>query len=162
MRSEYSKASYPEEEKGSFVCRIKAGDAQAKEEYIKGNLRLVLSVIKRFGASGENPDDLFQIGCIGLIKAINNFNTELDVKFSTYAVPMIIGEIRRYMRDNNSIRVSRSLRDTAYKAIYARENYMKQHLKEPFVRRLLQEFQGRYRLCTGCDPGAYEPSGAGV
>ena len=128
-----------EEEKEALFVRIKAGDAQAKEEYIKGNLRLVLSVIKRFGASGENPDDLFQIGCIGLIKAINNFNTELDVKFSTYAVPMIIGEIRRYMRDNNSIRVSRSLRDTAYKAIYARENYMKQHLKEPTVQEIASE-----------------------
>ena len=119
-----------EEEKEALFVRIKAGDAQAKEEYIKGNLRLVLSVIKRFGASG---------GCIGLIKAINNFNTELDVKFSTYAVPMIIGEIRRYMRDNNSIRVSRSLRDTAYKAIYARENYMKQHLKEPTVQEIASE-----------------------
>jgi len=119
-----------EEEKEALFARIKAGDAEAKEEYIKGNLRLVLSVIKRFGGSNENPDDLFQIGCIGLIKAINNFNTELDVKFSTYAVPMIIGEIRRYMRDNNSIRVSRSLRDTAYKAIYAKENYIKQNLKE--------------------------------
>lgn len=128
-----------EEEKEALFVRIKAGDAQAKEEYIKGNLRLVLSVIKRFGTSGENPDDLFQIGCIGLIKAINNFNTELDVKFSTYAVPMIIGEIRRYMRDNNSIRVSRSLRDTAYKAIYARENYMKQHLKEPTVQEIASE-----------------------
>ena len=128
-----------EKEKEALFVRIKAGDAQAKEEYIKGNLRLVLSVIKRFGASGENPDDLFQIGCIGLIKAINNFNTELDVKFSTYAVPMIIGEIRRYMRDNNSIRVSRSLRDTAYKAIYARENYMKQHLKEPTVQEIASE-----------------------
>ena len=128
-----------EEEKEALFVRIKAGDAQAKEEYIKGNLRLVLSVIKRFVASGENPDDLFQIGCIGLIKAINNFNTELDVKFSTYAVPMIIGEIRRYMRDNNSIRVSRSLRDTAYKAIYARENYMKQHLKEPTVQEIASE-----------------------
>ena len=105
-----------EEEKEALFVRIKAGDEKAKEEYIKGNLRLVLSVIKRFGASSENPDDLFQIGCIGLIKAINNFNTELDVKFSTYAVPMIIGEVKRYLRDNNSIRVSRSLRDTAYKA----------------------------------------------
>ena len=103
-----------EQEKEALFARIKAGDEKAKEEYIKGNLRLVLSVIKRFGNSNENPDDLFQIGCIGLIKAINNFNTELDVKFSTYAVPMIIGEIRRYMRDNNSIRVSRSLRDTVY------------------------------------------------
>ena len=91
-----------EKEKEELFARIKKGDEQAKEEYIKGNLRLVLSVIKRFGASNENPDDLFQIGCIGLIKAVNNFNTELDVKFSTYAVPMIIGEIRRYMRDNNS------------------------------------------------------------
>ena len=122
-----------ETEKEALFIRIKAGDQAAKEEYIKGNLRLVLSVIKRFGASNENPDDLFQIGCIGLIKAINNFNTELDVKFSTYAVPMIIGEIRRYMRDNNSIRVSRSLRDTAYKAIYAKENYVKKHLKENVI-----------------------------
>lgn len=128
-----------ETEKEALFIRIKAGDQAAKEEYIKGNLRLVLSVIKRFGASNENPDDLFQIGCIGLIKAINNFNTELDVKFSTYAVPMIIGEIRRYMRDNNSIRVSRSLRDTAYKAIYAKENYVKKHLKEPTVEEISEE-----------------------
>ena len=128
-----------EKEKEALFVRIKAGDQEAKEEYIKGNLRLVLSVIRRFGASGENPDDLFQIGCIGLIKAINNFNTELEVKFSTYAVPMIIGEIRRYLRDNNSIRVSRSLRDIAYKAIYTRENYMKQHLKEPTVTEIAQE-----------------------
>ena len=128
-----------EEEKEALIARIKAGDTEAKEEYIKGNLRLVLSVIKRFGGSNENPDDLFQIGCIGLIKAINNFNTELDVKFSTYAVPMIIGEIRRYMRDNNSIRVSRSLRDTAYKAIYAKENYVKRNLKEPTVQEIAEE-----------------------
>jgi len=128
-----------EAEKEALFVRIKSGDQEAKEEYIKGNLRLVLSVIKRFSSSNENPDDLFQIGCIGLIKAINNFNTELDVKFSTYAVPMIIGEIRRYMRDNNSIRVSRSLRDTAYKAIYARENYMKQNLKEPTVDEISEE-----------------------
>lgn len=128
-----------EEEKEALFERIKEGDQEAKEEYIKGNLRLVLSVIKRFGASGENPDDLFQIGCIGLIKAVNNFNTELDVKFSTYAVPMIIGEIRRYMRDNNSIRVSRSLRDTAYKAIYAKESFVRQHLKEPTVQEIADE-----------------------
>ena len=128
-----------EEEKEALFVRIKEGDREAKEEYIKGNLRLVLSVIRRFGASGENPDDLFQIGCIGLIKAVNNFNTELEVKFSTYAVPMIIGEIRRYLRDNNSIRVSRSLRDIAYKAIYTRENYMKQHLKEPTITEIAQE-----------------------
>lgn len=128
-----------EEEKEALFVRIKAGDEKAKETYIKGNLRLVLSVIKRFGASNENPDDLFQIGCIGLIKAINNFNTELDVKFSTYAVPMIVGEIRRYMRDNNSIRVSRSLRDTAYKAIYAKENYVKRYLKEPTIQEIASE-----------------------
>ena len=128
-----------EEVKEALFVRIKAGDEEAKEEYIKGNLRLVLSVIKRFSNSNENPDDLFQIGCIGLIKAINNFNTELNVKFSTYAVPMIIGEIRRYMRDNNSIRVSRSLRDTAYKAIYAKEGYMKTHLKEPTIQEIASE-----------------------
>ena len=128
-----------EKQKEALFVRIKEGDEEAKEEYIKGNLRLVLSVIKRFSNSNENPDDLFQIGCIGLIKAVNNFNTDLDVKFSTYAVPMIIGEIRRYMRDNNSIRVSRSLRDMAYKAIYARENYMKTKLKEPTVQEIAEE-----------------------
>ena len=128
-----------DEEKDALFARIKEGDETAKEEYIKGNLRLVLSVIKRFGSTNENPDDLFQIGCIGLIKAINNFNPELEVKFSTYAVPMIIGEIRRYMRDNNSIRVSRSLRDTAYKAIYAKENYMKRNMKEPTVQEIADE-----------------------
>lgn len=128
-----------EEEKKTLFERIKKGDQEAKEEYIKGNLRLVLSVIKRFGNSNENVDDLFQIGCVGLIKAINNFNTELDVKFSTYAVPMIIGEIRRYMRDNSSIRVSRSLRDTAYKAIYAKENYLKKNLREPTIQEIAEE-----------------------
>ena len=128
-----------DKEKEALFARIKEGDESAKEEYIKGNLRLVLSVIKRFSNSNENPDDLFQIGCIGLIKAINNFNTELDVKFSPYAVPMIIGEIRRYMRDNNTIRVSRSLRDTAYKAIYAKENYVKRNLKEPTVQEIAEE-----------------------
>lgn len=128
-----------EEEKEELLDRIKEGDEEAKDRYIKGNLRLVLSVIKRFSASNENPDDLFQIGCIGLIKAVNNFNTELNVKFSTYAVPMIIGEIRRYMRDNNSIRVSRSLRDTAYKAIYARETLMKKNLKEPTIMEIAEE-----------------------
>lgn len=127
------------EEKAELFRRIKNGDEQARELYIKGNLRLVLSVIRRFQNSSENADDLFQIGCIGLIKAIDNFDTTLQVKFSTYAVPMIIGEIRRYLRDNNSIRVSRSLRDIAYKAIYTRENYMKQHLKEPTVTEIAQE-----------------------
>ena len=127
------------EEKEELFSRIKEGDEQARELYIKGNLRLVLSVIRRFQNSSENADDLFQIGCIGLIKAIDNFDTTLQVKFSTYAVPMIIGEIRRYLRDNNSIRVSRSLRDIAYKAIYTRETDMKQYLKEPTVTEIAQE-----------------------
>lgn len=122
-----------EEEKEALLLRIKSGDAAAKEEYIRGNLRLVLSVIKRFSNTNENPDDLFQVGCIGLMKAIDNFDLSQGVKFSTYAVPMIIGEIRRYLRDNNSIRVSRSLRDTAYKAIYAREAFIKQNNREPSV-----------------------------
>lgn len=127
------------EEKETLFEKIRAGDTEARERYIKGNLRLVLSVIKRFSGSNENADDLFQIGCIGLIKAIDNFDTGLNVKFSTYAVPMIIGEIRRYLRDNNSIRVSRSLRDTAYKAIYARENYVKKNLKEPTINEIAEE-----------------------
>ena len=127
------------EEKEFLFERIKAGDENARELYIKGNLRLVLSVIKRFSASNENVDDVFQIGCIGLMTAIDNFDTTLQVKFSTYAVPMIIGEIRRYLRDNNAIRVSRSLRDTAYKAIYARENYTKKHLKEPTINEIAEE-----------------------
>lgn len=127
------------EEKEALFARIKEGDKEARELYIKGNLRLVLSVIKRFSSSNENMDDLFQIGCIGLMKAIDNFDDTLQVKFSTYAVPMIIGEIRRYLRDNNSIRVSRSLRDTAYKAIYAKEGYMKKHLKEPTINEIAEE-----------------------
>ncbi len=127
------------EEKDALFVRIKEGDHKARELYIKGNLRLVLSVIKRFSSSNENADDLFQIGCVGLIKAIDNFDTTLNVKFSTYAVPMIIGEIRRYLRDNNSIRVSRSLRDIAYKAIYAKENYVKQNLKEPTINEIAEE-----------------------
>ena len=128
-----------EEEKEALFARIKAGDAEAKEEYIKGNLRLVLSVIQRFAGSQENIDDLFQIGCIGLIKAIDNFDITQNVKFSTYAVPMILGEVRRYLRDNNSIRVSRSLRDTAYKALYAREQLTRLHSKEPSLMEISQE-----------------------
>lgn len=127
------------EEKETLFQKIKEGDEQARERYIKGNLRLVLSVIKRFQSSNENADDLFQIGCIGLMKAIDNFDTTLGVKFSTYAVPMIIGEIRRYLRDNNSIRVSRSLRDIAYKAIYAKESYVREHLQEPTIAEIAKE-----------------------
>ena len=126
-------------EKEELLRKIQKGDAEARDAYIKGNLRLVLSVIKRFSASAEQADDLFQIGCIGLMKAIDNFDLSLGVQFSTYAVPMIVGEIRRYLRDNNSIRVSRSLRDTAYKAIYARENYVKTNLKEPTIMEIAKE-----------------------
>ena len=128
-----------QEEKDELFRRIKQGDTEAREQYIKGNLRLVLSVIRRFQNSNENPDDLFQIGCIGLMKAVDNFDDTLMVKFSTYAVPMIIGEIRRYLRDYNSIRVSRSLRDIAYKAIYAKENYIRQNLKEPAMEEIAEE-----------------------
>ncbi len=127
------------EEKEALFKRILAGDKQAREDYIKGNLRLVLSVIQRFSGNNENIDDLFQIGCIGLIKAIDNFDITQNVKFSTYAVPMILGEVRRYLRDNNAIRVSRSLRDTAYKAIYARESLMKKNLKEPTIMEIADE-----------------------
>lgn len=126
-------------EKESLFKRIEAGDLSARETYIEGNLRLVLSVIKRFSSSNENVDDLFQIGCIGLIKAIDNFDSSLQVKFSTYAVPMIIGEIRRFLRDNSSMRVSRSLKDTAYKAIYARETLTRQNAKEPTLEEIAKE-----------------------
>ena len=112
------------DEKVALFEKIKQGDQAARETFIGGNLRLVLSVIQRFNNRGENLDDLFQIGCIGLIKAIDNFDTSHNVKFSTYAVPMIIGEIRRYLRDNNQIRVSRSMRDIAYKTLKAKEEYI--------------------------------------
>lgn len=121
------------EETRALLLRAKEGDQQAREELISGNLRLVLSVIQRFSNRGENADDLFQVGCIGLMKAIDNFNTDLDVKFSTYGVPMIIGEIRRYLRDNSTMRVSRAMRDTAYKVLQAKEAYIAQHQKEPTV-----------------------------
>jgi len=129
-----------QQEKEALFVRIKDGDSEAREEFIKGNLRLVLSVIKRFSSSNENVDDLFQIGCIGLMKAIDNFDITLNVKFSTYAVPMIMGEIRRFLRDNsNSIRVSRSIKDTAYKAIYTKEAMMKKNLREPTVAEIAKE-----------------------
>lgn len=126
-------------DKEALFAKIREGDTAARETYIEGNLRLVLSVIKRFSGSAENVDDLFQIGCIGLIKAIDNFDSTLGVKFSTYAVPMIIGEIRRFLRDNNSIRVSRSLKDTAYKAIYARDTLTRKNLKEPTMEEIAAE-----------------------
>lgn len=121
-----------EEAKALFI-RARQGDEQARQALIQGNLRLVLSVIKKFDGRSENPDDLFQVGCIGLIKGIDNFNIEMDVFPSTYLVPMIVGEIRRYLRDNSAIRVSRSTRDTAYKILQAKEAYLLQHQKEPTV-----------------------------
>ncbi len=121
--------------------RMQKGDLDAREELVNGNLRLVLSVIKRFNHRGENVDDLFQVGCIGLMKSIDNFDLSHNVKFSTYAVPMIIGEIRRYLRDNNPIRVSRSLRDIAYKALQIRENLIGKNNSEPTTREIAQEME---------------------
>lgn len=126
-------------EKEELLKKIKQGDANAREQFIKGNLRLVLSIVQRFNQSNENIDDLFQIGCIGMIKAIDNFDLSQNVQFSTYAVPMILGEIKRYLRDNNSIRVSRSMRDTAYKAIYTKEKLTKSKQKEPTINEIASE-----------------------
>ena len=122
-----------EKEKEELLKRYKEGDLSARDELVNGNLRLVLSVVQRFTGRGENMDDLFQVGCIGLIKSIDNFDTSQMVKFSTYAVPMIIGEIRRHLRDNNPIRVSRSIKDTAYKAMKAKEEYINKYQKEPRI-----------------------------
>ena len=131
-----------EDEKRALFARMNAGDKSAREEFIRGNLRLVLSVIQRFSGNNiESSDDLFQVGCIGLIKALDNFDQTLDVKFSTYAVPMIIGECRRYMRDNNTIHVSRSLRDIAYKAIYTRDILTKKNDREPTVDEIAKELE---------------------
>ena len=127
------------EEKEELFVKIKAGDEQARETFINGNLRLVLSVIQRFYGRGESADDLFQVGCVGLIKAIENVDLTQNVQFSTYAVPMIIGEVKRYLRDNNSIRVSRSVRDLAYKAIQFKERYTKEHGKEPNIEEIAKE-----------------------
>ena len=121
------------EEKEALFVKIQEGDAEARKTFIEGNLRLVLSVIQRFSNRGENPDDLFQVGCIGLLKAIDNFDITKEVELSTYAVPMIIGEIRRYLRDNAAIRVSRSLRDLAYKALGVKEKFMRENDREPTV-----------------------------
>ena len=128
-----------ETEKEELFKKIKAGDMEARDRYIRGNLRLVLSVIRRFSGHNENVDDLFQIGCIGLMKSIDNFDPTMGVKFSTYAVPMIIGEVRRYLRDNSSYRVPRSLRDTAYKAIHAKEILSKKLLHEPTLEEISTE-----------------------
>ena len=126
-----------------LLRRTKEGDMAAREKLIAGNLRLVLSVIQRFDRRGENVDDLFQVGCIGLIKAIDNFNIDLDVRFSTYGVPMIVGEIRRYLRDNSSVRVSRSMRDTAYKVLKVKEKFMSEHQREPTLEEIAKELDAK-------------------
>ncbi len=151
------------EETMELLRRTKQGDMQAREQLIAGNLRLVLSVIQKFMGRGENADDLFQVGCIGLIKAIDNFNVDLDVKFSTYGVPMIVGEIRRYLRDNSALRVSRSMRDTAYKVLQAKEKYMAEHQREPTVEEIAKMLELKredvvFALDAIVDPvSLYEP-----
>ncbi len=151
------------EETMALLRRTKEGDTEAREQLIAGNLRLVLSVIQRFDRRGENADDLFQVGCIGLIKAIDNFNIDLDVKFSTYGVPMIIGEIRRYLRDNSSMRVSRSMRDTAYKVLQAKEKFMAEHQREPSLEEIAKLLDAKredvvFALEAISDPvSLYEP-----
>ena len=129
------------EETMALLRRTREGDQAARQELIEGNLRLVLSVIQRFSSRGENADDLFQVGCVGLIKAIDNFDINQPVRFSTYGVPMIIGEIRRYLRDNSAIRVSRSMRDTAYRVLQVRDRYLAEHQKEPTVEQIAQELE---------------------
>ena len=128
-----------EKQKEELLKKVKNGDKYARDTLIGGNLRLVLSVIQRFQNRGENPDDLFQVGCIGLIKSIDNFDITQNVRFSTYAVPMIIGEIRRYLRDNNMVRVSRSIKDTAYKAMQVKENFINKFQREPTVEEIAKE-----------------------
>ncbi len=130
-----------ESEKNELLKKARAGDAKAREELIKGNLRLVLSVVQRFQNRGESMDDLFQVGVIGLIKSIDNFNLDLDVRFSTYAVPMCIGEIRRYLRDDNPVRVSRSMRDTAYKAMQVKEQLINANGKEPTIEEIAEKLE---------------------
>lgn len=150
-------------EKEELLVKIKEGDSIARERFIQGNLRLVLSVIQKFSSRGENADDLFQVGCIGLIKAIDNFDLSVGVKFSTYAVPMIIGEIRRYLRDYNAIRVSRSVKDTAYKALSAKEELLKETGREPTVAEIAKKIDStekavNYALDAIQDPlSLYEP-----
>ena len=145
------------EEKKELLIKIKNGDTEAREIFINGNLRLVLSVVQRFGGRGENPDDLFQIGCVGLIKAIDNFDIKQDVQFSTYGVPMIIGEIRRYLRDNNAIRVSRSLRDLAYKVLAIKEREMKNNQREISLEEIAKELNVEREEISMCLDALQEP-----
>ena len=144
-------------EKEELLKKIKNGDDEARELFIKGNLRLVLSVIQKFSGRGENADDLFQVGCIGLIKAMDNFDLSQNVQFSTYAVPMIIGEIRRYLRDNNPIRVSRSVRDLAYKALSFKEKMIKENMKEPTIEEIAKELEVDKEEIVFCLDAIQEP-----
>jgi RNA polymerase sporulation-specific sigma factor len=144
-------------EKKELLLRSKDGDVDARRQLICGNLRLVLSIIQRFINRRENLDDLFQVGCIGLVKAVDNFNTELDVKFSTYAVPMIIGEIRRYLRDNNAIRISRSVRDLAYRSLQAREEWLRERESEPDIEQLAQRLGEKKEAVLGAMEAIVEP-----
>ena len=152
-----------ESEKRQLLLQAHAGDAGARERMVEGNLRLVLSVVQRFAQRGENLDDLFQVGCIGLIKAIDNFDPAQPVRFSTYGVPMIIGEIRRYLRDNSAIRVSRSMRDTAYRVLQAREKLQREQQREPTVEQIARELGIRreevvFAMDAVCDPvSLFEP-----
>jgi len=144
-------------EKRELLLRVKKGDRAARDRLVEGNLRLVLSVMQRFSSRREDVDDLFQVGCIGLMKAIDHFNTDLDVKFSTYAVPMIIGEIRRYLRDNNAIRVSRSVRDLAYRALSVREEMMRKSGEEPPVEKIAEALGENKRAVAAAMEAIVEP-----
>lgn len=150
-------------ETNALLARAKDGDSLAREKLVEGNLRLVLSVIQRFAGRGENADDLFQVGCVGLLKAIDNFDISQNVRFSTYGVPMIIGEIRRYLRDNSAIRVSRSMRDTAYRVLQAREKLQREQQREPTVEQIAHELGIRreevvFAMDAVCDPvSLFEP-----
>ena len=150
-------------ETDALLRRAKDGDNAAREKLVEGNLRLVLSVIQRFSGRGENADDLFQVGCVGLLKAIDNFDISQNVRFSTYGVPMIIGEIRRYLRDNSSIRVSRSMRDTAYRVLQAREKLQREQQREPTVEQIARELdipreEVVFAMDAVCDPvSLFEP-----
>lgn len=145
------------EEKKELLEKIKKGDLEAREKFINGNLRLVLSIVGRFVGRGENPDDLFQIGCVGLIKAIDNFDINLNVQFSTYAVPMIIGEIRRYLRDNNMVRVSRSIRDLAYKVLQVKEQIISKNGREPTIEEIANELGVEKEEIATCLDAIQEP-----
>lgn len=150
-------ATLTEEEKRALLLRVRQGDAAARDALVMGNLRLVLSIIQRFTPKSETVDDLFQVGCIGLMKAIDNFNLELDVRFSTYAVPMIIGEVRRYQRDNNVMRVSRGMRDLAYRALQVREEVLRSAGREPTVGEIAERLGEQERAVSAAMEAIVEP-----